>query len=122
MTSPIIIRIFAIRKNDKEETVTAEKRDLFQEGLYVGLGLALRTKEKIEEFGKKITSEYEMSEEEGKNFVDDLMKESEETQTRLDSIIEKRLEKYLKEANMPSKGDIDKLSKKIDDLEKKLDS
>ncbi len=100
----------------------AEKRDLFQEGLYVGLGLALRTKEKIEEFGKKISSEYEMSEEEGKNFVDDLMKESEETQTRLDSIIEKRLEKYLKEANMPSKSDIDKLSKKIDDLEKKLDS
>ena len=97
-----------------------EKRNLFQEGLYVGLGLAMRTKERVEEFGKKITEEYNMTEEEGKNFVNDLMKESEETQTRLDEIIQNRLEKYMKDSNMPTKKDIDKLSKKIDELEKKM--
>jgi polyhydroxyalkanoate synthesis regulator phasin len=62
-----------------------------------------------------------MSEEEGKRFVDDLMKESEESNNRLDELIEKRLEKYMKEANIPSKDDIAKLTKKIDQLEKKLD-
>ncbi|MDZ7793867.1 MAG: phasin family protein [Spirochaetia bacterium] len=98
----------------------SEKRNVFQEGLYVGLGLALRTKEKIEDFGKKISEDYNMSEEEGKKFVDDLMKESEDTQTRLDELIEKRLATYMKEANMPTKKDIDKLSKKIDELEKKM--
>ncbi len=96
-------------------------RNVFQEGLYVGLGLAMRTKEKIEEFGKKISEEYNMNEEEGKKFVDDLMKESEETQTRLDEIIEQRLDKYIKETDLPSKKDIEKLSKKINELEKKLD-
>jgi polyhydroxyalkanoate synthesis regulator phasin len=99
----------------------SEKRNLFQEGLYVGLGLALRTKERVEQFGKKISEEYNMNEEEGKKFVDDLMKESEETKTRLDEIIEKRLEQYMKDANIPNKKDIDKLSKKIDELEKKLE-
>ena len=105
----------------EEKHSMSEKRNLFQEGLYVGLGLALRTKERIEQFGTKITEEYNMNEEEGKKFVDDLMKESEETKTRLDEIIEKRLEQYMKDANIPNKKDIDKLSKKIDDLEKKLD-
>ena len=98
----------------------SENRNVFQEGLYVGLGLALRTRDRIEEFGKKITKEYNMNEEEGKRFVDDLMKESEETQTRLDDIIEKRLEMYMKDTNMPTKSDIEKLSKKIDELEKKI--
>lgn len=99
----------------------AEQRNIFQEGLYVGLGLAHRTKKKIEEFAQKITREYNMSEEEGKRFIDDLLKESEESETRLDELIEKRLQNYMKDANIPTKQDIDKLTKKIDQLEKKLD-
>lgn len=100
----------------------AQQRNLFQEGLYAGLGIALRAKERIEEFGKKITDEYEMNEEEGKRFMDDLVKESEETKTRLDEIIEKRLESYVDEAGLAKKKDIDKLIKKIDELEGKLGS
>lgn len=107
--------------NKEVKQIMSENRNVFQEGMYVGLGLALRTKERIEEFGKKITEEYNMNEDEGKKFVDDLMKESEETQTRLDEIIEKRLEKYMKDVDMPSKKDIDKLSKKIDEMEKKME-
>ncbi len=93
----------------------------FLEGLHVGLGLALRAKERIEEWGKKISEEYEMTEEEGKRFVQDLLKESEETKTRLDEVVESRLESYLEKAGVPKKKDIDKLSKKLSDLEKKLD-
>lgn len=99
----------------------ANERNFFQEGLYAGLGLALRAKESIEDFGKKISQEYKMSEEEGKRFLEDLMKESEETKSRLDEMIEKRLESYMTEAGVPRKADIDKLTKKLDDIEKKLD-
>ena len=98
-----------------------KKRDLFQEGLHVGLGLAMRTKDRIEEWANKIKEEYDMSEEEGKHFVDDLVKESEETRSRLDEIIEQRLETYMNKLNLAKKDDIDKLSKKISDLEKKLE-
>ncbi len=98
----------------------AQQRNFFQEGLYAGLGLALRAKENVEEFAKRISREYKMSEEEGKRFLEDLVKESEETKSRLDEIIEKRLESYLDEAGVPKKSDIDKISKKLDDLEKKL--
>lgn len=99
----------------------AQQRNPFQEGIYAGLGLALRTKERIEDFAKKITREYEMNEEEGKRFMDDLVKQSEETRTRLDEVIEKRLETYITEAGLPTKADIDKLTRKIGELEKKLD-
>ncbi len=98
----------------------AQHRIPFQEGLYAGLGLALRAKDRVEEFARRLTSEYEMSEEEGKKFMDDMLKQSEEARTRLDDIIEKRLEAYLERAGVPKKSDFDKLSKKIDDLEKKL--
>ena len=98
----------------------AKNSNLFQQGLYVGLGLANRTKERIESYAKKVSEEYDMNKEEGQNFVEDIVKEAGETHTRLDDIIEKRLEMYLKEANIPKKQDIDKLSKKIDELEKKL--
>ena len=99
----------------------AQQRNPFQEGIYAGLGLALRTKERIEDFAKKITKEHEMNEEEGKRFLDDLVKQSEETKTRLDEVIEKRLETYVADAGLPTKADIDKLTRKITELEKKLD-
>jgi polyhydroxyalkanoate synthesis regulator phasin len=100
----------------------ANETNPFQEGLYAGLGLALRAKEKVEEFGKKITEDYQMNEEQGKKFMEDLVNQSEETRTRLDDIIEAKLEAYMKDAGIPSKDDMDKLSKKIDELGKKMDS
>jgi polyhydroxyalkanoate synthesis regulator phasin len=99
----------------------AQQRNPFQEGIYAGLGLALRTKERIEDFAKKITQEHQMNEEEGKRFLDDLVKQSEETKTRLDEVIEKRLETYIADAGLPTKADIEKLTRKITELEKKLD-
>jgi len=98
----------------------ATNRNLFQEGLYVGLGLALRTKEMVEEFARKITKQYEMTEDEGKHFVEDLLKESEETKTRLDEIIETRIDSYIEESGLAKKDDIDSISKKLDKLEKEL--
>lgn len=99
----------------------AEERNLFQEGLYVGLGLALRTREMIEDFANKITKEYKMSEEEGRRFAEDLVKESEETRTRLDEIVEGRIKQYMDDLNVAKKDDLDSISKKLADLEKKLD-
>lgn len=100
----------------------ANRTNFFQEGLYAGLGLALRAKERVEEYGKKITEEYEMNEEQGKKFMEDLVNQSEETRTRLDDIIEAKLEAYLKDAGIPNKEDLNKLSKKIDELGKKMDT
>jgi polyhydroxyalkanoate synthesis regulator phasin len=99
----------------------AEDRNLFQEGLYVGLGLALRTQEMIEDFANKVTKEYKMSEEEGRRFAEDLVKESEETRTRLDEMVENRIKQYMDDLNVAKKDDLDSISKKLADLEKKLD-
>ncbi|MFW5786174.1 MAG: phasin family protein [bacterium] len=99
----------------------AQQRNLFQEGLHVGLGLALRTQEKIQEFAKQIAHQYEMTEEEGKRFAEDLSKQSEQTRTELDTMIQNRLQGYLDDMGIPKKDDFEKLIKKINELEKKLD-
>lgn len=100
----------------------ANETNLFEQGLYAGLGLALRAKDRVEAFAKKISEEHQMNEEQGKKFLDDLVNQSEETKNRLDEMIANRLESYMEEAGVPKKDDIDKLSKKIDRLEKKLES
>lgn len=96
------------------------ERNLFEKGLYVGLGLAHRTQDKIKEFAQKVSDEYEMNQEEGERFIDDLVKESGRSNDRLNELIKKRFESYLKNAGIPQKEDIDALSEKIDELEKKL--
>jgi polyhydroxyalkanoate synthesis regulator phasin len=95
-------------------------RDIFEQGLHIGLGFVLRAKEQIEDWGKKISEQYEMNEEEGKRFVEDLVSQSDQTKTRLDEFIQNRLEQYFQEADVPSKEDIEKLNSKIESLEKKL--
>lgn len=98
----------------------AKVDELFQQGLYVGFGLAHRTKERIEEVAQRVSRDFEMTEEEGHRFLEDLLKGLEESNSRLDEFIGARLENYFKEAGVPSKEDIDTLIKKVEELEKKL--
>ena len=51
--------------------------DLIKKTLLTGVGLAVMTKEKVEELGKDLVSQAKLSEHEGKEFVDNLLKQSE---------------------------------------------
>lgn len=50
--------------------------DLIKKTLLTGVGLAVMTKDKVEELGKDLASQAKMSEHEGKEFVDHLLKQS----------------------------------------------
>ena len=51
--------------------------DLIKKTLLTGVGLAVMTKDKVEELGKEFASQAKLSELEGKEFVDHLLKQSE---------------------------------------------
>ena len=51
---------------------------------YIGAGAAFLTKEKLEELRTELIEKGKMTQDEGKQFIDDIVKKSEEAKTQLD--------------------------------------
>ena len=51
--------------------------DLIKKAIYTGVGLAVLTKEKAEELVKELSQQAKLSEQEGKELFDSLLKQSE---------------------------------------------
>jgi len=92
--------------------------NLLKKTALVGIGLISMTKDKIEELGKQIAKEANLSEKEGRKFVDDLLKNSEKTKKNIEAKMEKTVKDILKKMDIPSRGDLQKLETRIKKLEK----
>ena len=62
--------------------------NLIKKAFYTGLGLAVLTKEKAEELVKELAEQTKLSEHEGKDLVDSLMKQSEQARKDFQSKID----------------------------------
>jgi polyhydroxyalkanoate synthesis regulator phasin len=54
--------------------------DFIKKTMLTGIGIAMKTKDELEEWVKEIVKKGEMSENEGKSFLDDIKKKSKEAQ------------------------------------------
>jgi len=91
--------------------------DFLKKGAFLGLGLAAITKEKVEEFAKKIIEEKNLSEDEGRKLVDELQREAEMAKKRIESLVEEFVKKSLVKLDIPSISDIKKFELRIRKLE-----
>jgi len=89
-----------------------------KKSLLTGIGLTLMTKDKVEELGKELVERGEMSEKEGKEFIDELVKKSEKARKDLDAKIERLVQDALEKTNVATKRDIEKLVTRIEQLER----
>ena len=89
----------------------------FRTGIYAGLGLALRTRDAVIDAGRRIVQESSMSEEEGRKFLDDLLKQSEDVRGRLSNLVEDRVAEVLNRFDLAKRSDIERLEKRIEELE-----
>ena len=92
-------------------------KEMLKNALYVGLGAAFLTKEKIEELKADLIEKGKISQEEGKQFVDDLLRKSEKAKDQLDLWINKRVEDRIKQLNLATKDEIAELERKIEELQ-----
>ncbi len=92
-------------------------KEMLKNALYVGLGAAFLTKEKIEELKADLIEKGKMSQEEGKQFVDDLLRKSEKAKDQLELWINKRVEDRIKQLNLATKDEIAELERKIEELQ-----
>lgn len=88
-------------------------------GLF-GIGVVSMTQEKIEEFTQEMIKTGEISREEGKKFVKEVLSEKEKQVNDLEEKINKKVNETLKKSGIVMKSDLDALEKKIEKLEKTI--
>ncbi|MFH1077233.1 MAG: phasin family protein [Pseudomonadota bacterium] len=94
--------------------------DILKKTLLTGIGLAAMTKEKIEQLAKELIQKGKLSEKEGKELVNDLLAKSKEAKNDMETTIEKIIKKTLKNLNIATREDIAKLTKKVKQLDDKI--
>lgn len=92
-------------------------KEMFKNVMYAGIGAAFLTKEKIEELKGDLIEKGRISQEEGKQFVDDLLRKSEKAKDQLDLWINKRVEDRVKQLNLATKDEVAELQRKIEELQ-----
>ncbi|MEN8199047.1 MAG: phasin family protein [Thermodesulfobacteriota bacterium] len=96
--------------------------ELVKKTLLTGVGVAVLSKEKIEELARELIEKGKMSEEEGKTFVDDLLKRSEESRETLQKQIEEKVRAVLEKMDLAQKSEIEALRHEIEELRKQVES
>ena len=96
--------------------------DILKKSLLMGIGLALKTGDEVDDLVKELEKKGEMPREEGKKFLDELKKRYEETQTKLEERVEKSVKDFLKKADIVTGEELKGLKKEIRELKKLISS
>ena len=94
--------------------------ETIKKSLLTGVGMALRSKKEIEAFAKEFAEQSEMNQKEAKDFLEECKKRYDDAKSSLDEKIETIVESVLKRLDLPTRGDIDALNARIDELSKKI--
>ena len=94
--------------------------DLIKRTMLTGVGLAAMTRDKIEELAKELTEKGKLTEKEGKELIDDLLKKSKKAKKDLEKDIEKVVKNTMKKMNIASGEELSNLTKRVKKLETAL--
>jgi polyhydroxyalkanoate synthesis regulator phasin len=96
--------------------------DMFKKMSLFGIGVISLTQEKIEEFTQEMIKQGEMGKEEGRKFVKEVLSEKEKQLKDIEEKINERVRENIKKSGVVMKGDIETLERKIEKLEKTIQS
>ena len=91
-------------------------KEMLKNIVYTGLGAAFLTKDKIEELKNELLEKGRLSQDEGKQFVDELANRSEKAKEQLNLWIEKKVAERIDHLNLATKDEIAALRAVIADL------
>ena len=90
--------------------------DLLKKSVLTGIGLALKTKDEVEDLVKELQKKGDMSESEGRKFLDDVQKRYDETQEKLEKRVEDAVKDFLKKTKIVTTDELKELKKEIREL------
>lgn len=91
-------------------------QELLKNVFYLGAGFAFMTKEKIEELKKDLIEKGKMTQDEGKQFVDDMIKKSENAKADAEKKVRELVDDRLAKMKVATSDDIAELRRQIDEL------
>ncbi len=97
-------------------------KDVLKNMFYVGAGAAFLTKEKLEELRTELIEKGKMTQDEGKQFIDDMVKKSEEAKSQLDQQIHDAITAKLKNMDIATGDDIAQLTIRIEELKAMIET
>ncbi len=92
--------------------------DLIKKTMMAGIGLALKTRDEVEDIARELSKRGTMSEQEGKKFLDDLLKRYDEARDKLEGRVEETVRKILKKMDIVTSEELKALKKEIRELKK----
>ena len=94
--------------------------ELLKKSMLAGIGLALKTKDEVEEIAKELSEKGKLSEKEGKTFIQDLLKRYDEAQEKLEARVEQTVKEFLKKADIVTGDELKGLKTEIRELKKMI--
>jgi len=96
--------------------------DLIKKTMMAGIGLALKTRDEVEELVKDLAKKSNMNEQEGKKFLDDLLNRYDEAKVKMEERVERMVKDFLKKADVVTGDELKALKKEIRELKKAISS
>jgi polyhydroxyalkanoate synthesis regulator phasin len=93
--------------------------DLIKKAFYTGLGLAVLTKEKAEELVKDIAQQAKLSEHEGKELMDSLMKQSDQARQDFQGKLDEAVLAVVSRLHLSTRDELEALQARVEELEAK---
>jgi polyhydroxyalkanoate synthesis regulator phasin len=93
---------------------------LFQKALLAGLGLLDLTKEKAEKIVEELVKKGEVAKEKQPDFAKRVLERTKKGRSEIEKIVENATTKVIKKLDIAAKSDIERLIKKMGDLEKRI--
>jgi len=91
--------------------------DAIHKMFLAGVGLAAMTKDKIDEHVKELVEKGKLTEKEGRELAEDVLKKSKQAKDDLEKQVEKQVQQTLQTLQIASKEDVEKLEARIEKLE-----
>jgi polyhydroxyalkanoate synthesis regulator phasin len=95
---------------------------MIKKTLLAGIGLALKTWDEVEAVAKELVKKGELSETEGRRFLEDLQKRYDEVQKKLEARVEQTVREFLKKADVVTGDELKALKKEVHQLKKMINS
>ena len=92
--------------------------ELIQKSMLAGIGLALKTKDEVEQLAQDFARKLNLSEQDGKQFLDELYNRYEEAQGKLEARVEQSVKAFLNKADIVTSDELKALKKEVRELKK----
>lgn len=97
-------------------------KDLLKKSMLAGLGFAVVSKEKIEESVRELIEKGNISEQEGRKLVQEMIGNAEKAKGDMEKMVDKYVEKALNRMDIVRKSDLQELQNSIADIQQRLDT